>query len=679
MKTIHVFLASSIREFEREREQLELFLRNISDHFEARYQVRIRPVLCENIDPAFTTERKQEEYNQIIRNCEIVFFIFFTKLGEFTYEEFLVAKKHFDTYGTPKIYTYFKNLLPGESMDRALADFMDQLDNTFGHYHSTFDHLDTIKLRMLLSIHLQELDFAEVRVENGLCYIGDVSALPLDHVAEFSNNGPLQELLHEYAGQETEYFRLKALYSANQQNPNICRDYAQISARRETLFHEIQKLQEQILRITLNICGGQVQGTITPRQKEAYRLFEQGNLSGCLQILDSADIDREFMAGEAMLEALARNNARKYIHEHMTAIDILSTMIQNPHRYKEIYERYQKILPVAKKYYIEKEVFFRYCDFLTEQRQYWKAKLFLEELTAFYKANTARYSPAEQAQVFLAYGDVFTYMTVHSDAKRAYRKALKFLDAEPENASVKLEAAVKMTECFLAEGRAYRRHFIRQSGSLAYRVHFMTFLYRFLQKRNIHRLDITSTRLLEQDPSDGNRLFRARIHYNYARFYEHHNNKQCIKHYLQALSIAENCENAGQFIEQCLQSIVFFFWLISPSDNIVPYLEQLIEIREKQFLENPDKYFFALSTAYLIACYHHMHDTDQSVFEMYADNLRHMGSTFYDRMNALADVDPESYMRLSDASRDRYLLELADEYPDVFYLISKENHPFSKM
>ena len=274
MKTIQIFLASSIKEFEREREQLELFIRNVSDHFEAKYKIKIRIVLCENIDPSYTAERKQEEYNNIIRECEMVFFIFFTKLGEFTYEEFLVAKKQFEEFGKPKIYTYFKNLSSSETMEQSLVNFMSWLDNSLGHYHTNFDHLDTIKLRMLLSIRTQELDFAEISIKNGQCCVDSIPVVSLNKVSEFYNNTSLQELLDSYKEQEAECKRLKSLYITNPQDKNICSEYAQVCAKQETLSQEIQKLQEYIFRTTLNICNLQVNGTITNRQKEAYQLFE---------------------------------------------------------------------------------------------------------------------------------------------------------------------------------------------------------------------------------------------------------------------------------------------------------------------------------------------------------------------------------------------------------------------
>lgn len=679
MKTIHIFLASSIREFEREREQIELFLRNVSDHFEKKYQIQIRPILCENIDPAFTTERKQEEYNRIIRSCETVFFIFYTKLGEFTLEEFLVAKSQFEAYGSPKIYTYFKNLQPGETMEQSLADFMDRLDHTFGHYHSTFDHLDTVKLRMLLSIQLQQQNFAQVRTENGHCYIDDIPVLSLEHVAEFRNNGPLQELLQHYSAQEAEYLRIKSQYATEQNDPQICREYAQVCAKRETLCQEIRKLQDKILRITLNICSGQLNGNVTPRQKEAYRLFEQGNLVGCMQILDSADIDREYMAGEKLLEALTLENAQKFIREHMTAIDILSTMIQNPHRYKEIYERYQKVIPVIKKHGIETEVFFKYCAFLTDTGRYWDAKQFLKELIAFCKAHPEKFPSDQLGRAYLSYGDYFTQIRLHSEARRAYRKALKYFKASSERLEATAEAMEKLTGSVLAIGQAYRRQCTEDSIGLKYRIHPYTYLYRLLQKRSIRRLDAASIQLLEQAPTNANQLLRARVHDHYARFYEHHRNKRCIHHYLQALSIAENCQDADRFVERCLQSIVFFYWLTKPSDEITPYLDRLISIREKQFHENPDQYYFALYTAYYIACLQRIDNENDPVLFMYCEKLLRISSAFHERMTALADADVASYIRLSDGHNDWFLMELAEEYPDAIPKISGAFHDFHSM
>ena len=56
MKKIKIFLASSIVEFARDRDELELFIRNVSDRFEENYDTKIIPLRCENVDTNMTVE-----------------------------------------------------------------------------------------------------------------------------------------------------------------------------------------------------------------------------------------------------------------------------------------------------------------------------------------------------------------------------------------------------------------------------------------------------------------------------------------------------------------------------------------------------------------------------------------------------------------------------------------------
>ena len=141
-------MASSIVQFANERMSIENFIRNVSDKFEENYDIKLQPLLCENFDDAYSEIRKQEEYNEKIRDSELCFFIFFTKAGKYTKEEFEVARKKFEETGKPKIYTYFKTV-KDEHIEQSLYDFMNELDKTFGHYYGTFEHIDTVKLRIL--------------------------------------------------------------------------------------------------------------------------------------------------------------------------------------------------------------------------------------------------------------------------------------------------------------------------------------------------------------------------------------------------------------------------------------------------------------------------------------------------------------------------------------------------
>ena len=88
MKKINIFLASSIVEFAQERMAIENFIRNVSDSFEDNYNVKLQPLLCENLDDAYTLVRKQEEYNQKIRESDFCFFIFFRNTTIYTFYNF---------------------------------------------------------------------------------------------------------------------------------------------------------------------------------------------------------------------------------------------------------------------------------------------------------------------------------------------------------------------------------------------------------------------------------------------------------------------------------------------------------------------------------------------------------------------------------------------------------------
>lgn len=85
MKKIKIFSGSSITEFEKERNELELFIRNLSDRFEDKYNIKIVPLRCEYMDNYVRAEGTQKVINEeLVRDSDRCFFIFFTKVDEFT-------------------------------------------------------------------------------------------------------------------------------------------------------------------------------------------------------------------------------------------------------------------------------------------------------------------------------------------------------------------------------------------------------------------------------------------------------------------------------------------------------------------------------------------------------------------------------------------------------------------
>lgn len=430
MKIIKIFIASSIVEFEREREQIENFIRNVSDDFEERHNIKFKPILCGNADNAMAKGRKQEEYNEDIRNSEMIFFIFFTKIGEFTREEFNVAFSHFREFDKPKIYTYFKELSDGETMEKSLADFMDTLDNALSHYHSMFSHIDTIKLRILLNIKLNALDFVEIKAEDGYCVVDGKKYLSLDNLPEFFNNGILNDLKKELEETEKKYYELKPHYVMNDDEEKR-NEYIDVAAKRQRLIDEIDELEKNIFKLSLNISESASDFDISPRLAEAYRLLEAGEYERALIVLDTKEIEDEcerelakIEAEEKMLREKKLKVIRRYIKENKARIDILVTTRNYPNRFEEIDCLYRKITAAAEEYEIDLDVLLHYTAFLLGQKKHKSAVIYAEKLYKLWE-DDENCNPESKIVLYNMLGVIYYEMNSFSKAEEFYLKSLE--------------------------------------------------------------------------------------------------------------------------------------------------------------------------------------------------------------------------------------------------------------
>ena len=385
MKKIKIFLASSIVEFARERDELELFIRNVSDRFEENYDTKIIPLRCENVDNNVSALGKQEEFNQLIRESEMCFFIFFTRVGDVTRQEFDVAFQQLTSTPErkPQIYVYFKTIPEGVTADKSVHDFMQTIDEVYKHYYSNFSNIDTIKLRILLNLKMQEMEFVKVEIKDDKCLVDNQDVLSLNNVSEFANSKELAALNAELKQIEEQYVQMKPIYQKGDYDESFRAEYVRLSARRQYLKETIDKLKQSIFELSLNLSRDEVRGELTPRQKEAYRLLEQGDSKGCLAVLDASDIDDEFERFEREQELESKRKATVYVREHKLAIDVLQTMYDYKGRFEEIDKRYEKIVAAAIKYEVELYVLYDYAFYYHGQNEYDKALKVAEKYLVF--------------------------------------------------------------------------------------------------------------------------------------------------------------------------------------------------------------------------------------------------------------------------------------------------------
>ena len=88
---IKIFLASS-SELKDEREALAGCVLRLNRWLVDRGEAeRVERSMWEYLDSSMGIERKQDEYNRELRNCDAVMALFWRKFGEYTEEEFLTA------------------------------------------------------------------------------------------------------------------------------------------------------------------------------------------------------------------------------------------------------------------------------------------------------------------------------------------------------------------------------------------------------------------------------------------------------------------------------------------------------------------------------------------------------------------------------------------------------------
>lgn len=376
--TVNIFFASSIKDDERRRVKIENFIWKMNCEFMAAYGLSVRPLLSEGGNP-----------DGIISASRMCFFIVFARVGADVRGELDFAKKYFEANGFPKIYVYFNAVADGCAEERSVADFKEYLDRELNHFYGTFSGIDTIKLRILLNLAVQETGSREVSFKDGKCFFGGDALFSVDNVSEFANNKKLALLKDEFYKLSAEYNICKHEYEKNRGDRQLCERYYDVATRYMRVRRDKEELEDNIFGVAVAMSRDEVHGLITPKQKQAYRYFEAGEVERAVAILD---VD-ETLRGYERAEKFAAKKAEEVIAEGRLKIEFLKTMYLYKERYDIIAETYEKLLPVASGQQVCMNVYNEYALFLLERDRHaealQKAQLLQTLYTVFPSAGNA--------------------------------------------------------------------------------------------------------------------------------------------------------------------------------------------------------------------------------------------------------------------------------------------------
>ena len=180
MKTIKIFFASS-EELEDDRNAFGNLVRRLNKSYQKR-GIELDLFDWRDYDAAYNDRRKQDEYNDNVRESDIFLAVFHRVAGRYTIEEFDIATEEFRKKSLPKTYVYCKDLKDGETESSELKEFKQRLIEEMGHYWSRYSNRDTMQLHFVMQLQMVESSGSDaLKVEDGNVVLAAAFEKPLLH------------------------------------------------------------------------------------------------------------------------------------------------------------------------------------------------------------------------------------------------------------------------------------------------------------------------------------------------------------------------------------------------------------------------------------------------------------------------------------------------------------------
>ena len=405
MKTIKIFLASS-EELKDERLEMTDLVSRLNQTFMGR-GIQLELKRWEYLDSSMGDERKQDEYNKVLRECDICLVLFWRKFGSYTAEELDVAYQcHKNKVKPEKIYVFFKN--PDDNdVTSELKEFIKSYENRYGgHFFNKFLNVDTLKLEFLLQFELYQKDQLgekAIEVRNEHVYVDNEAMVDLNNIPFAANNegfkkrqAELKELDEEIEKKRKELDEKNmALQLAKDQQANLPDvaglqmfvDMAQKAVTetedglqellnsKNQLKDEFEREQQNLFNTARRITEQRGQ-KISERMARAIEAFESGDAQRADIILDEAERDfeearKDFrITKKVSVQALEEQIQRASYKMSNDSIPIDERVAKTLEIYEEADAFAQEINYAQEKYI---DFLWDYSDFLRNYARYDKA------------------------------------------------------------------------------------------------------------------------------------------------------------------------------------------------------------------------------------------------------------------------------------------------------------------
>lgn len=427
MKTIKVFVASS-EELENERKEIIVLFDFLNDIFEKR-GFRLKYSGWEKIDESMGRERKQQEYNNEIKTCDICLVLYWTKVGDYTNEELETAYNELKEGNKPyKLYIYFKEI--GELTPEVQA-FKASFEKQYGHFYGKFENIDALKLRFLLQLEKYQNSGA-IKVEDSVVKVDGYAVANFENVSFVANNERYKELKESIEDIKEDI----ALYEEKYKEISSEATKKKLDKKRMELHRlneELAKHEQAIFDTAVRMA--QYEGKcVSARMQHAIELFEAGKISEANILLGdvkgNADASLAEYRKAMRLLNVNKENILTSIDELLLSASIMpvDTAFEPDERIELTDSLYEKAIDIAHECGVDKEkcsdILKDYYRFLERYAKYEKAMAVAQECLLLDKHSFGERSK-EVAQGYNNIGIIYNHQRNYLQALDSYHSSLE--------------------------------------------------------------------------------------------------------------------------------------------------------------------------------------------------------------------------------------------------------------
>ena len=365
MKKVTIFLAYHKDELASDTNRIVNFVYKLNEVYENR-DVEFATVDCNEVD--------QNQLVAQLEQCEIAFVLVSQHVDRRIFD---VTFDVFKRLGTPKITTFFKYQHDVNEATGEVKDFLDFLDTQLHHYYKVYNHIDSLKLHILMQVKRLGLDFVSPQLQGKDICVDGQSIANTSNLGVFAKNASLADVEQQLAQANSQ---INGIIAELQTAPDSQRDalvqqLAGLSQNKSQLAEKHGEMQKQVLETLLDLYNTTADDGASQRQIVASRYMDAGQWDKAKQVLNKdailLDLKTNCQNADMLKQATEQANKKvqQNVEELLQRIVVLKQEGLTEASVAEVSELYQIAFAHASERKLGLDGFVEYVEFLTTQNR----------------------------------------------------------------------------------------------------------------------------------------------------------------------------------------------------------------------------------------------------------------------------------------------------------------------